>query len=126
PERRAGAAESASRASIGALSYTALAELERCSYRYYLERTLALGERRAPAASVEAAVLLSNEGAARTRTRTRARAHGMLVHRVLETAGGAETAGGDETAGSRDGEIATAAKELGIATTRAEREEVAR
>jgi len=136
----AGAVEPAPRGSIGALSYTALAELERCSYRYYLERTLGLAERRAPAASVETAAPLADEGA----SRARARARGMLVHRVLETAhaAGAETASrpadGEvhrvletaetarvETAGARHAEIATAAKQLGIATTRAEREEVA-
>ena len=34
----------------GTLSYTSLCELERCGYRYYLERVLGMPEQRAAAA----------------------------------------------------------------------------
>jgi ATP-dependent exoDNAse (exonuclease V) beta subunit len=59
--------------SIATLSYTSLSELERCGYRYYLERVLGLSEDRG-AARAQAA----RSGAA-------ARARGTLVHRLLET-----------------------------------------
>jgi hypothetical protein len=109
----------------GALSYTALTELERCSYRYYLERILGIGERAghagagtwdegAPGDDVSGTGLA--RARTRARTRTHARARGMLVHRLLESA----------EPEPRDEEIASAAKQLGIATTRAERAEVAR
>jgi ATP-dependent helicase/nuclease subunit A len=55
------------------LSYTSLSELERCGYRYYLERVLGLPEDRA---------------AARTppgRDGLEARARGTLIHRLMET-----------------------------------------
>jgi hypothetical protein len=54
------------------MSYTSLAELERCGYRYYLERVLGLPENRA---------------AARSERRDRgleARARGTIVHGLLE------------------------------------------
>ncbi|HWF32454.1 MAG TPA: UvrD-helicase domain-containing protein [Solirubrobacteraceae bacterium] len=57
---------------IATLSYSSLTELERCGYRYYLERVLGIGEDRA-AARAEAAT----EG-------LEARARGTLVHRLLE------------------------------------------
>jgi ATP-dependent exoDNAse (exonuclease V) beta subunit len=55
------------------LSYTALSELERCGYRYYLERVLGLAENRAAARSA-----FGHDG-------LDARARGTLVHRLLET-----------------------------------------
>lgn len=55
------------------LSYTALSELERCGYRYYLERVLGLPEERS--ASVER----GGEGG------LGARARGVLVHRLLQS-----------------------------------------
>jgi ATP-dependent exoDNAse (exonuclease V) beta subunit len=69
-----------SRAGVGperiqTLSYSSLSELERCGYRYYLERVLGLGEER-PAGHGE------GQRAARS---LRARAQGTLVHRLLET-----------------------------------------
>jgi ATP-dependent helicase/nuclease subunit A len=88
---------------IAALSYTALAELERCSYRYYLERTLGLGERRADgagaafarpsqdavgASSSDDAARAHTRAPARTRARAGARARGMLVHKLLDTGAG--------------------------------------
>jgi ATP-dependent helicase/nuclease subunit A len=57
---------------ISTLSYSSLTELERCGYRYYLERVLGLGEDRAAARS----------GAIEDGLQARAR--GTLVHRLLE------------------------------------------
>jgi ATP-dependent helicase/nuclease subunit A len=57
---------------IVTLSYSSLTELERCGYRYYLERVLGLGEDRAAARAQDAANGLE------------ARARGTLVHRLLE------------------------------------------
>jgi ATP-dependent helicase/nuclease subunit A len=57
---------------IATLSYSSLTELERCGYRYYLERVLGLGEDRAAARAQNAAEGLE------------ARARGTLVHRLLE------------------------------------------
>jgi ATP-dependent helicase/nuclease subunit A len=59
---------------MATLSYTALSELERCGYRYYLERILGLGEERALGAAGPSA---SAEG-------LDARGRGTLVHRLLE------------------------------------------
>jgi ATP-dependent helicase/nuclease subunit A len=56
---------------ISALSYTSLSELERCGYRYYLERVVGLVEDRAPA---------RGEGDG-----LEARARGTLVHRLMES-----------------------------------------
>jgi ATP-dependent helicase/nuclease subunit A len=53
------------------LSYTALGELERCGYRYYLERVLRLPER-------------SPRPAGPSRRGLEARARGTLVHRLME------------------------------------------
>jgi ATP-dependent exoDNAse (exonuclease V) beta subunit len=60
---------------IQTLSYSSLSELERCGYRYYLERVLGLGEEHAATRA---------EGGRAARS-LRARAQGTLVHRVLET-----------------------------------------
>jgi ATP-dependent helicase/nuclease subunit A len=57
---------------IATLSYSSLTELERCGYRYYLERVLGLGEDRAAARAEAGADGLE------------ARARGTLVHRLLE------------------------------------------
>jgi ATP-dependent helicase/nuclease subunit A len=57
---------------IATLSYSSLTELERCGYRYYLERVLGLGEDRAAARAQDSAQGLE------------ARARGTLVHRLLE------------------------------------------
>ncbi|MHB1999015.1 MAG: UvrD-helicase domain-containing protein [Solirubrobacteraceae bacterium] len=58
----------------GALSYTALAELERCAYRHYLERVLQLPEA-APG---------GRSAAGGRRAGARARSLGELAHRLLE------------------------------------------
>jgi ATP-dependent helicase/nuclease subunit A len=59
--------------SLATLSYTSLSELERCGYRYYLERVLGLTEDRAAARAQGGA----GGGGARAR--------GTLVHRLLES-----------------------------------------
>ncbi|HTC60892.1 MAG TPA: UvrD-helicase domain-containing protein [Solirubrobacteraceae bacterium] len=55
------------------MSYTSLAELERCGYRFYVERVLGLSENRA------AARMDSDDGG------TRARRRGTIVHGLLES-----------------------------------------
>jgi hypothetical protein len=86
------------------LSYTSMTLLERCGYRYYLERVLRMPEQPA-------------EGGSETGGLD-ARDRGVLVHRLLEmhdfAAGGAP----------EDGRVATVAAELGIATSADERAEV--
>jgi hypothetical protein len=59
---------------LRALSYSSLTELERCGYRYYLERVLGLAEDRSAARSAAAPAGLE------------ARARGTLVHRLMELA----------------------------------------
>ena len=87
------------------LSYTSLTLLERCGYRYYLERVLRMPEERAAA------------GAARGEG-LEARARGTLVHRLMETHDFATPA----IPGER--EVAEAAVELGLRAGAAEREEI--
>ena len=89
------------------LSYTALSELERCAYRYYLERVLRLREDRA------AARTQPGEG-----TGLEARSRGTLVHRLLETIDFA-----DPLAPSSE-DVASVARELGVRVRREEREEI--
>jgi ATP-dependent helicase/nuclease subunit A len=60
------------REQLRALSYSSLTELERCGYRYYLERVLSLPEDRAAATTGTGAEGLE------------ARARGTLVHRLME------------------------------------------
>ena len=55
---------------VGRLSYTALAEYERCAYRYYLQRVVGLGDVEAPGEGSEPGI-----GAA---------ARGVVVHALLE------------------------------------------
>src|SRR5262249_7853383 len=57
---------------LSTLSYTTLSELERCGYRYYLERTLGLAERHAERRAGSAPRGVD------------ARARGTLVHALLE------------------------------------------
>jgi ATP-dependent helicase/nuclease subunit A len=58
---------------VGALSYTALSQLERCGYRFYLERVLGFEER--------SALDRRREG---TRAQLDARVRGTIVHALLE------------------------------------------
>jgi ATP-dependent helicase/nuclease subunit A len=88
------------------LSYTSLTLLERCGYRYYLERVLRMPEERAAAEAPR------SEG-------LEARARGTLVHRLMETHDFAAPA----LPGER--EVAKAAAELGMQAGLGEREELA-
>jgi ATP-dependent exoDNAse (exonuclease V) beta subunit len=91
---------------IDSLSYTSLSELERCGYRYYLERILGLGE---------------NRGATRTgspREGLEARARGTLVHRLLESVDFARPS----APAAED--VAAAASELGMRIGRGEQQEI--
>jgi ATP-dependent exoDNAse (exonuclease V) beta subunit len=62
----------AGREKLTALSYSSLTELERCGYRFYLERVLGLPEDRSAARMGSAPAALE------------ARARGTLVHRLME------------------------------------------
>ena len=92
-------------AAITTLSYTSLSELERCGYRYYLERVLGLGEERAVARSQGAGGL-------------EARARGTLVHSLLETADFTRPAAPSPE------QITARARELGIRVGAAEGREI--
>jgi RecB family exonuclease len=96
--------------SVGPLSYTALTELERCGYRYYLERVLQLGEDRARAQAGGGGGRGGDELAARTR--------GILIHRLLEDV---DFRGRHELG---PGDVERAAAELGVRVAAGEREEV--
>ncbi len=91
---------------MSSLSYTSLTELERCGYRYYLERVLALPEDRAQARAEAGRGL-------------EARARGTLVHRLMETL--------DFTAarGLSPEDVARSAGELGLRVGALERAELA-
>ena len=97
-----------SQADLGTLSYTALSELERCGYRYYLERVLGLGEDRA----VGAAEHISGPG-------LDPRARGTLVHRLLEDVDFSRP-----VAPSSE-QVGRIARELGMRALQSEREEIA-
>lgn len=89
------------------LSYTALSELRRCGYRFYLERVLGLEEDRAAAR------------AHRGREGLDPRARGTIVHRLLETV--------DFKRPSRPSaaQAAAVARELGVRAQRSELEHIA-
>jgi ATP-dependent helicase/nuclease subunit A len=89
------------------LSYTALSELERCGYRYYLERVLGLPENRSAARPEP-----GREG-------LDARARGTLVHRLLETTDFARPVAHTPE------DVAQAARALGVRAGPREREELA-
>ncbi len=90
------------------LSYTSLSELERCGYRYYLERVLGLPEDRAAARAAP-----GHRG-------LEARARGTLIHRLMETLDFATS----RPASPAD--VAGAARELGLRVGESERAEIAR
>ena len=98
----------AGREKLMALSYSSLSELERCGYRYYLERVLGLPENRAAATASGAAGSLE------------ARVRGTIVHRLLEAL--------DFARGSAPSEedVAILARELGVRIELHEREELAK
>ena len=88
------------------LSYTALSELERCGYRYYLERVLRLREGRP-----QARARSSEDG-------MQARVRGTLVHRLLESMDYARP-GVPSPA-----QLTLLARELGVRVGSREREEI--
>jgi ATP-dependent helicase/nuclease subunit A len=89
------------------LSYTSLTELERCGYRYYLERVLGLSEDRSAARSVP-----GHEG-------LEARARGTLIHRLIETLDFTRS----RPVSPED--VAASARELGMRVGEGERAEIA-
>jgi ATP-dependent helicase/nuclease subunit A len=101
-------ADVAAMAAPETLSYTSLSELERCGYRYYLERVLGLSEDRAAAWTSA-----GHDG-------LQARARGTLIHRLMETF---------DFARSRPlspEEVGAAANDLGMRVGAGERAEIAR
>jgi ATP-dependent exoDNAse (exonuclease V) beta subunit len=100
-------------ARLPTLSYTALAELERCGYRYYLERMLGMAENRA------AARMPSGREGQPGRDGLEARARGTLVHRLLEAVDFARP-----IAPSPE-DVARVARTLGVRVGQVEREEIA-
>jgi ATP-dependent helicase/nuclease subunit A len=95
-------------ATLTTLSYTSLSELERCRYRYYLERVLGLPEDRAAARSA-----CEHEG-------LEARARGRLIHRLMESFDFARP----RPISPED--VAVVARELGLRVGERERAEIAR
>jgi ATP-dependent exoDNAse (exonuclease V) beta subunit len=92
---------------MSSLSYSSLTELERCGYRYYLERVLGLAEDRAQARAEAADSGLQ------------ARARGTLVHRLMELLDFASP----RAPSPRD--VARSAAELGLRVGALERDELA-
>jgi ATP-dependent helicase/nuclease subunit A len=90
-----------------ALSYTSLAELERCGYRFYLERVLGLAEERSAARGGPGHGGLD------------ARARGTLVHSLMESIDFARPAV------PTDEEIDRVALDLGLRASHEERSEIA-
>jgi RecB family exonuclease len=101
------AAPSSTGAAIAALSYTSLSELERCGYRYYLERVLGLKEDRVAARDEPGG------------TGGQARARGTLVHRLLESLDFAHPSPPQRE------RVVELARELGMRLGSAEAEEIA-
>jgi ATP-dependent exoDNAse (exonuclease V) beta subunit len=91
------------------LSYSSLSELERCGYRFYLERVLGLPEDRAAAARALPGATAGLE----------ARARGTLVHRLLEELDFARPVAPSPA------DVERVAGELGMRPGEAEREEIA-
>jgi ATP-dependent helicase/nuclease subunit A len=89
------------------LSYSALVELERCGYRFYLERVLGLGEQRA-------------EAGAPAKSGLPARELGTIMHLLLERADFARE-GGDWSS-----ELASVQARVGVELSAGEREQIVR
>jgi ATP-dependent helicase/nuclease subunit A len=88
------------------ISYSSLAELERCGYRYYLERVLRMGERHGVTAQPA-------NGALQARTR------GTIVHLLLETIDFARPRPPTES------DVGRIARRIGARVAPTEREEIA-
>lgn len=106
-ERRPAATAAVVPARITTLSYSSLTELERCGYRYYLERVLGIGEDRAAARGREGGQGLEP------------RARGTLVHRLMELLDFARPQPPSPA------EVGERARELGLRVGASEREELA-
>lgn len=91
----------------GAMSYTSLAELERCGYRYYLERVLGLAETRIAARSGQ------DYGGIEARER------GTIVHALLESIDFTRP----QPPSARD--VGSVARRIGVSVGAGEREEIA-
>jgi hypothetical protein len=91
----------------GTISYTSLAELERCGYRYYLERILRLAENRAAARPG------IDDGGLEARVR------GTIVHMLLEAVDFARP----RLPSAQD--VARIARQIGASVSPGEREEIA-
>ena len=91
---------------ISAFSYTSLSELERCGYRYYLERVIGLAEDRG-------ATRREGDG-------LEARTRGTLVHRLLESLDFARPSPPSAE------DVAAAGRELGMRVGERERVEISR
>jgi ATP-dependent exoDNAse (exonuclease V) beta subunit len=114
---------------IDTLSYTAFGELERCGYRYYLERVLGLREDRSatstgPRSATSTGPSGHGNGAAGAadqplESAVAARTRGTLVHRLLESTDFASPAAPSPQ------EVARAARELGLRVPHGVREEIA-
>jgi ATP-dependent exoDNAse (exonuclease V) beta subunit len=92
----------------GPLSYTSLSELERCGYRYYLERVLGLPEQPAPRPTTTSAAHAGLEP----------RARGTLIHRLMELDFGRDAPITAE-------EVGDVADRLALRVSRDERAEIA-
>lgn len=92
---------------LASLSYTSLSELERCGYRYYLERVLGFGEDRS--------AVRSDSGHAGLQ----ARARGTLIHSLMETIDFSQPSPPTPQ------QVGSVARELGLGTSPSERDEIA-
>jgi ATP-dependent exoDNAse (exonuclease V) beta subunit len=89
----------------GTISYTSLAELERCAYRYYLERVLHMPERRTVALEAP-------------RGELDARLRGTIVHSLLEAVDFARPLAPGED------DVAQLARKLGVKLTHEQQREI--
>jgi hypothetical protein len=92
---------------LASLSYTSLSELERCGYRYYLERVLGLSEDRSAARSD------AGHGG------LEARARGTLIHRLMEKIDFSRPSSPSPQ------QVGKVARELSMRVSGGEREEIA-
>jgi len=99
-------ADARARERMSSLSYSSLTELERCGYRFYVERILGLAEDRSQAQA---------DGGARG---LEARARGTLVHRMMEALDF------DSARAQSPEEVARYARELGLRVGPRERDEL--
>jgi ATP-dependent helicase/nuclease subunit A len=105
-DRAISTADARARERMSSLSYSSLTELERCGYRFYVERILGLGEDRSQAHA---------DGGARG---LEARARGTLVHRMMEALDF------DAASAPSAEEVGRNARELGLRVGARERDEL--